>query len=192
MTGRARRHSLASGCLGLLYLRAFDRHPLEEAVDRHDAPALAICLTEHRQAIDRLCLGVNRRRLRLVLAPVRDEPPLKQIERARTGLRVLPDYPELLARRAVVAGRHVAERIAGDSIIPRVESIDDFQPELIGRARLDDASTHVVHVGRELAWWKRGTGELFLSGLRRERETRSFVPVSIREGRHDPWQPPLR
>jgi hypothetical protein len=29
-----------------------------------------------------------------------------------------------------------------------------LQPELIGRARLDDASTHVVHVGGELASWK--------------------------------------
>ena len=38
----------------LLYLRAFDRHPLEEAIDRHDAAALAICLTKHRQPIDRL------------------------------------------------------------------------------------------------------------------------------------------
>jgi endonuclease YncB( thermonuclease family) len=27
--------------------------------------------------------------------------------------------------------------------------------------RVDDASTHVVHVGGELAWWKRGTGEPF-------------------------------
>src|SRR6187455_2606759 len=33
----------------LLHLRALDRHPLEKAVDRHDAPALTICLTEHRQ-----------------------------------------------------------------------------------------------------------------------------------------------
>src|SRR3954451_6053210 len=155
MTGRARRHSLASGCLGLLYLRAFDRHPLEEAVDRHDAPALAICLTEHRQPIDRLRLGVDWRRLRLVLAPVRDEPPLKQVERALAGLCVLPDHPELLARRAIIAGRHVAERIAGDSVIPRVESIDDFEPELIGRARLDNASTHLIHVGAELAGRKR-------------------------------------
>src|SRR4051812_31296409 len=73
----------------------------------------------------------------------------------RTGLRVLPDYPQLLARRAVVTGRHVAERIASDPVIPRVESIDDFEPELIGRARLDDASTHVIHVGAELAGRKR-------------------------------------
>jgi hypothetical protein len=35
----------------------------EEAIDRHDAAALAICLTEHRKAIDRLSLGVDRRRL---------------------------------------------------------------------------------------------------------------------------------
>src|SRR5829696_2336677 len=73
--------------------------------------------------------GVDRRRLRLVLAPVRDEPPLQQIERALAGLGVLPDYPQLLARRAVVARRHVAERIAGAPVIPRVESIDDFEPE---------------------------------------------------------------
>src|SRR5215203_1287180 len=156
-----RRPVLHGYGVGLLNLRAFDRHPLEEAVDRHDAAALAICLTEHRQPIDRLRFGVDRRRLRLVLAPVRDEPPLKQVERALAGLGVLPDYPELLARGAVVAWRHVAERIASDPIIPRVESIDDFEPELIGRARLDDASTHVVHVGGELAWWKRVSGELF-------------------------------
>ena len=51
------------------------------------------------------------------------------------------------------------KRIAGDPVIPRVESIDDFEPELIGRDRLDDASA--LDVGGELAWWKRGTGELF-------------------------------
>src|SRR4051794_1698726 len=104
---------------------------------------------------DRLRLGVDWRRLRLVLAPVRDEPPSQQVERALAGLGVLPDYPELLARRAIVAGRHVAERIASDPVIPRVESIDDFEPELIGRARLDDASTHLIHVGAELARRKR-------------------------------------
>ena len=37
----------------------------------------------------------------------------------------------------------------GGYVIPRVERIDDFEPELIGRARLDDASTHVLHVGGE-------------------------------------------
>jgi hypothetical protein len=49
-----RRPILQGDGVGLLYLRAFDRHPLEEAVDRHDAAALAICLTEHRQPVDRL------------------------------------------------------------------------------------------------------------------------------------------
>src|SRR5215203_1078246 len=150
-----RRAVLHRDGVGLLHLPAFDRHPLEEAIDRHDAAALAICLTEHGQPIDCLRLGVDRRRLRLLLAPVRDEPPLKQIERARAGLGVLPDHPELLARGAVVAWRHVAERIASDSVIPRVESIDDFEPELIGRARLNDASTHVIHVSAELARRKR-------------------------------------
>jgi hypothetical protein len=123
-----------------------------------NAAALMICLTEHRQPVDRLRLGVDRRRLRLVLAPVWDEPPLKQVERTLTG-GVLPDDPELLARGAIVARRHVAERITSDPVIPRVESIDDFEPELIGRARLDDASA--LDVGGELAWWKRAQASCF-------------------------------
>src|SRR5829696_7303357 len=115
-----RRSVLHRNSVGLLYLHALDRHPLEEAINRHDAAALTICLTEHRQPVDRLRLGVDRRWLRLVLAPVWDEPPLNQVERPLAGLGVLPDYPGLLARGAVVAWRHVAERIAGDPVIPRV------------------------------------------------------------------------
>ena len=60
-------------------------------------------------------------------------------------------YPQLLARGAVVARRHVAERIVSGPGYPAGREIDDFEPELIGRARLNDASTHVVHVGGEPA-----------------------------------------
>src|SRR6187455_1505893 len=52
-----RRPVLHGDGVWLLYLRAFDSHPLEEAIDRHDAAALTIRLTEHRQSIDRLRLG---------------------------------------------------------------------------------------------------------------------------------------
>ena len=41
------------------------------------------------------------------------------------------------------------EAVIDDS--PSVKGIDDFEPELIGRARLNDTSTHVIHVGGEPA-----------------------------------------
>jgi hypothetical protein len=108
----AQRHKfpLIDG-IGLFHLRALDRHPFKEAVDRHDASALSIRLSEHGQPVHRLSLGIDRRRLGLFLAPVGDQPPLQEIERALACLRVLPDHPELLAWCTVVARRYVAEGI---------------------------------------------------------------------------------
>src|SRR5207247_6999792 len=45
---------------GLLSLLPLDRLPLEEAVDRQDAPPPSVCISERRQRRNRLGLGVDR------------------------------------------------------------------------------------------------------------------------------------
>ena len=77
---------------------ALDRLPFEEQVDGHDAAPPAVGVAEHRQPGDGLALGVDGRRLGFSLGPVRDEAPAQQVERALSGVVVLADCPQLLAR----------------------------------------------------------------------------------------------
>ena len=90
-----------------------DRLPLEEQVDGHDAAPPAVCVPEHGELLHCLALGVDRRRLRLRLGPVRDEAPAQQVKRALAGVVVLADGPQLLPRGRVVARRHVHEACVG-------------------------------------------------------------------------------
>jgi hypothetical protein len=56
------------------------------------AAALRVSVPEHRQFVDGLSLRVDWRRLRLCLAPVRDETSLQEIKRALARLWVLADH----------------------------------------------------------------------------------------------------
>jgi hypothetical protein len=67
--------------MGLLGLLSLDRLPLEEAIDRQDAPPFAISLPKRRECPDGLAFGVDRFPATLrVLAPIRDEAPAERIE----------------------------------------------------------------------------------------------------------------
>ena len=71
---------MANG-IRLFGLMAFDRLPFEEAIDRQDAPPLAISLPKRRECPDGLAFGVDRLPATLwVLAPIRDEAPAQRIE----------------------------------------------------------------------------------------------------------------
>ena len=73
--------------IGLLCLVPLDRLPLEEAINRHDASALAIGFVEGRQLPHRLALSVDRLApAGRVLAPVRDQPPAQRVKRDFPGL----------------------------------------------------------------------------------------------------------
>ena len=83
-----------------------------------------------------LCLGVNGVASALfILAPVWDQAPLDQVERALARLVVRPNDQQLLAWRSIVAGPDVAHAAIAD-----VEAFD------IGEAKrtraLDDAAAH--------------------------------------------------
>jgi len=102
-----------------------DRLPFEEAVDGDDAPPPNVCISERRQPRNRLGLGVDWPAAALrVAAPVRDQTPFQEIQGPLAGLRVPPDDEQLLARRGVVAARHVRE-----PAVPHVEPVDDRQPQ---------------------------------------------------------------
>ena len=124
-----------NGRIGLLDPRALNCAPLEEAIDRHDAASLSISVPEHGEPRDALGLGVDGPLAALrVLAPVRDQAPLDQIERALARLMVLPNDQEFLARRTIVAGRNVADAAVAD-----IKAFDDGETK---RSRtLDDATT---------------------------------------------------
>ena len=115
-----RRPVLHRDGVWLLHLRAFDRHPLEEAIDRHDAAAITICLTEHRQPIDCLGVGVDRRRLRLLLAPVRDEPPpsslTSRLASARKALLMMPDRNQ--RRSLEISRKHLEQDVHHRRVSP--------------------------------------------------------------------------
>jgi hypothetical protein len=67
--------------VGLFGLLSLDRLPFEEAIDRQDAPPLAISLPKRRECPDGLAFGVDRLAATLrVLAPIRDEAPAQRIE----------------------------------------------------------------------------------------------------------------
>jgi hypothetical protein len=122
-----RRAVLHRDGVWLLHLRAFDRHPLEEAIDRHDAAAITICLTEHRQPIDCLGVGVDRRRLRLLLAPVRDEPPpsslTSRLASARKALLIMPDRNQ--RRSLEISRKHLEQDVHHRRVSPVEDRVVD-------------------------------------------------------------------
>ena len=81
--------------IGLLRLLAFNRLPLEELVNRQDAPALTISLSERRERPDGLAFGIDRLAPTFrVLAPIWDETPADWIERDFADLVVAPDHQQ--------------------------------------------------------------------------------------------------
>ena len=122
-----RRAVLHRDGVWLLHLRAFDRHPLEEAIDRHDAAAITICLREHRQPIDCLGVGVDRRRLRLLLAPVRDEPPplslTSRLASARKALLIMPDRNQ--RRSLEISRKHLEQDVHHRRVSPVEDRVVD-------------------------------------------------------------------
>ena len=75
-----------------------------------------------------------------VLAPIRDQAPLEQVERALARLVVLANDQKLLARRSVVARADVVRPPVGNS-----KTIDDSEAKRFGA--LDDAATHWIVAG---------------------------------------------
>ena len=128
-------------------------HPLEEAVYRDNAAALAICITEGRQLSHGLALGVDRLAPSFrVLAPVGDETPTQGIERYHAGLMIAPDHQQVLAGRGVPA-----RRIIVNAAIARVQSVDDG--ETYRRAALDESPAHDRYVATG------GSGDQSLEGF---------------------------
>src|SRR5215211_1977026 len=129
-----RRAVLHRDRVGLL--PALSRHPFIEPVDRQDAAAQPVAVPEHRQACDGLALGVDRLSSALwIFAPVWNEAPFQEVERALAGLRVLPDDEQILARASVPAARVIVE--------PGIADIQSVHERVLDWALgLDDASAH--------------------------------------------------
>jgi hypothetical protein len=71
---------------------------LEEAINRHDAAALAVGFVKSRQLPYRLALGVDRLAPTCwVLAPVGDQAPAQRVQRDLPGLMIAADDQQLLA-----------------------------------------------------------------------------------------------
>jgi hypothetical protein len=71
-----------------------------------------------------------------VLAPVWDQAPSQEIERALDSLVILPDDEQLLARRRVEPARDVRE-----PAVAHVEALHDGEPK--GARGLNHSSAHV-------------------------------------------------
>ena len=96
-------------------------HPLEEAVYRDNAAALAIRITEGRQLSHGLALSVDRPAPPFrVLAPVGDETPTQGIKRYHVGLMIAPNHQQVLAGRGVPS-----RRIIVNAAIARVQPVED-------------------------------------------------------------------
>jgi hypothetical protein len=81
---------------------ALDGLPLEEAVNRHNAAASPIGISEHRQLADRFAFRVDRLAAALrVLTPIRDQPPAQRIERHLAGVVIAPDDQQFLTKLVV-------------------------------------------------------------------------------------------
>jgi hypothetical protein len=118
-----RRAILHGDGIGLLRPLAPDGLPLEEAVHRHDAAALAVGIPERRELPHGLALGVDGFLApRWVLAPVRNEASAERVERDLAGLVIPPDDQEFLARRGVPARRVVVH-----PAVAHVHAINDGQ-----------------------------------------------------------------
>src|SRR4029077_1708115 len=92
--------------VGLFGLLALDRLPFEEAIDRQDAPPLAISLPKRRECPDGLAFSVHRLPSALgILAPVWNEAPAQWIERYFGSLMIEPDHQQVLAPPAGAPGR---------------------------------------------------------------------------------------
>ena len=130
---RAIRHGNRVGLLGP---STFDGAPLEKTIDWHDAAALSVSVTEHRAPGDALSLGVNGlASTSRVLAPMGNQPPLDQVERALACLMVFTNDQQLLAWRTVVAGPNVPQPAVAD-----LEAVDDGETE--GTGALDYTAAH--------------------------------------------------
>ena len=116
----------------------------QEAVQRDDAPPLAVGLPEGRQTVNGLALVVDRLAASIgVLAPMGDEASAQRIERDFAGLMIASDYQQVLAgcgvpTRRVVVHAAVAHVDAIHNGIPKRPSVlparSLFQADLsIGR-----------------------------------------------------------
>ena len=115
--------AMAKGCFGFCPLIAF--HSKKPSIGRmHRRRAY---VPECGKRRNRLGLGIDRLATALrVAAPVRDQPPFQEIQGPLGRPRVLPDDEQLLARRGVVAARHIRE-----PAVPHVEPIDDREAKWI-------------------------------------------------------------
>lgn len=66
---------------------------------------------------------------------MRDQPPLKKVERALACLVVLSDDQKLLARSSIIASRDIAQSAVAD-----IKPLDNSEAKRAGA--LDDAATH--------------------------------------------------
>src|SRR5439155_21306174 len=116
------------GAIRLLRRLLLDRSPFEETINRQNAPAAGVGVPKARQRLRGLGLRVSGLAPTLrVSAPVRNQPPAQQIERALAGRVVLPDDEQLLAGRTVVAAGHVRE-----PAVAHVVAIADREPQRTG------------------------------------------------------------
>src|SRR5262249_48014003 len=137
-----RRAVLHGDGVGPFRLLPLDRFPFEEAVDRHDAAALAVGVAERWQIAHALPLGVDRLALG-ISAPVRNEPPAQRVERHLSCLAIAANDQQILARRAVPP-----RRIVVHAAVARVHAIDDGIAQRA--AALDDPPTHRTAYSRRL------------------------------------------
>ena len=145
MPALERGASLHGDRVGLLRLLALDRLPLEKAVDRHDAAALAVGLAEGRQVARRLALGVDRFASALrIVAPVGDQSPTQRFERDLAIAVVSPDHQQLLAGRRIPS-----RRIIVHAAVAHVQAIDDGIAQR--SAALNHSSAHAPDIASAIA-----------------------------------------
>src|SRR5215471_924661 len=120
----------------LLGLLPLDRLPLEKAVHRHDAAPLAVGVSERREPVNGLALGVDWLAASgWVLAPIRNQAPAQWIEREFAGRMIPPDDQQLLARGGIPAWRIVVQ-----AAVAHIKAIYDGIPKR--SAALDDSPAH--------------------------------------------------
>ena len=126
---------------GIWLLRlAFDRLPLEKAVNRHDAAAPPIGISEGRQRAHCLALCIDRLATALrILTKMRDQAPAQRIERYLARLMVAPNDQQLLAGRAIPMRRLIVH-----AAVPRVQAVNDGEGNR--SATLDDSAAHDRYV----------------------------------------------
>jgi hypothetical protein len=134
----------------LLCSGSFDGSPLKEAFNGSDTAPLRVGRAKGRQAcnafrprVDRFASATG------VLAPMRDQPPTQQIERALARFVVMTDDVKLLTRSNVV-------RRGPYPAVGHRQAINESVAQ--GLRSLDDATTHACDIWSDMsapkAWAK--------------------------------------